>query len=61
MNKSRIWQYLCIVAVLVLGGAACCSTEILQPYLAGGEGGPILPQFVYSLPLQGDYRILSIR
>ena len=20
-------------------GAACCGTEILQPYLAGGEGG----------------------
>ena len=56
MNKSRIWQYLCIVAVLVLMALPAAAQRFFNLTSQEVKVDSILPQFVYSLPLQGDYQ-----
>lgn len=56
MNKSRIWQYLCIVAVLVLMALPASAQRFFNLTSQEVKVDSILPQFVYSLPLQGDYQ-----
>lgn len=56
MNKSRIWQYLCLVAVLVLLALPAAAQRFFNLTSQEVKVDSILPQFVYSLPLQGDYQ-----
>ena len=56
MNKSRIWQYLCFVAVLVLMALPAAAQRFFNLTSQEVKVDSILPQFVYSLPLQGDYQ-----
>ena len=56
MNKSRIWLYLCLEAVLVLMALPAAAQRFFNLTSQEVKVDSILPQFVYSLPLQGDYQ-----
>lgn len=56
MDKSKIWKYLGVLAWLVVVALPASAQRFFNLTSQEVKVDSVLPQFVYSLPLQGDYQ-----